>query len=60
MGKARKALGSIAGRRKLASFRPLFPHTNDTTINDIAKIYDDILALSRLAGMTFVKIPLIN
>jgi hypothetical protein len=47
-GKALKVFGGITVRRKLSSLRSVFPHTNDTAIKDIAGIYNDVLALSRL------------
>jgi hypothetical protein len=55
-GKALEAFGeatlrgveNLAIRRKLASFRSVFPHKNDTTIENIELIYDDVLEISRL------------
>ena len=38
---------NIVIRRKLSTYRSLFPHTDDTTIKDIDSIYENILELSR-------------
>jgi hypothetical protein len=48
-GKALEALGveNLVIRRKLASFRSVFPHDNDTMIRDIEQVYDDLLELTR-------------
>jgi len=54
-GKALEAFGeaalrgveNITIRRKLATLRPVFPHTDNTDIPDIDTVYDDALELSR-------------
>jgi hypothetical protein len=42
-----KAFENITIRRKLASFRPTFPHDDHTTVENIEVIYDDVLEFSR-------------
>jgi hypothetical protein len=54
-GKALEAFGeaalrgveNITIRRKLATLRSVFPHTDNTDIPDIDTVYDDVLELSR-------------
>jgi hypothetical protein len=38
---------NIVIRRKLSTYRSLFPHTDETTIKDIDFVYENILELSR-------------
>ena len=42
-----KILENIAIRRKLASFRSVFPHDDNTTDKVLGGIYDDVLEFSR-------------
>ena len=45
-----KAFENLIVRRKLASFRSVFPHDDPTKIKNIEGIYDDILEFSRLVS----------
>ncbi|KIM86149.1 hypothetical protein PILCRDRAFT_335112 [Piloderma croceum F 1598] len=42
-----KAFKNLIIRRKLASFRPVFPHDDSTNVDNIESIYDDILEFTR-------------
>jgi hypothetical protein len=42
-----KAFENVMIRRKLASFRAVFPHGDPTAVKNIERIYDDILEFSR-------------
>lgn len=43
----KKTLGTMSGHKKLSSFGFIFPHDDDTAVNNISGIYDDILEFSR-------------
>jgi hypothetical protein len=38
---------NVVIRRKLSTYRSLFPHADDTTIRDIDSVYENVLELSR-------------
>jgi len=42
-----KTFENMAIRRKLASFRSVFPHDDNTTVKNLGGIYDDVLEFSR-------------
>jgi len=52
-----KAFKNLVIRRKLDSFRSVFPHDDTSKVNNIESIYDDILEFTRPVSerMTFVK-----
>jgi len=52
-----KAFENIIVRRKLASFRSVFPHDDPSEVKNIDGIYDDILEFSRSVsgGTLFVE-----
>ena len=52
-----KTIESLIIRRKLASFRSVFPHDDDTAVENITRIYNDVLEFSRSIspGTIFAK-----
>jgi hypothetical protein len=42
-----RGVENIVIRRKLSTYRSLFPHADETTIKDIDSVYENILELSR-------------
>ena len=48
--KIMKTFQKLVISRKLASFRSVFPHDDDTTVENLGEIYDDVLDFSRLVG----------
>ena len=61
-GKAIEAFGeatlrgveNVVIRRKLSTYRSLFPHTDDMTIKNIDTVYENVLELSRYSSYPFV------
>jgi hypothetical protein len=48
--KIMKTFKKLVISRNLASFRSVFPHDDDTTVENLGEIYDDVLDFSRLVG----------
>ena len=46
----KKTFGIMSGHKKLSSFHFIFPHDDDTTVENLGEIYDDVLDFSRLVG----------
>jgi hypothetical protein len=61
-GKAIEAFGeatlrgveNVVIRRKLSTYRSLFPHADDTTIKNIDTVYENVLQLSRYSSHPFI------
>jgi hypothetical protein len=49
-----KTIESLIIRRKLATFRSVFPHDDDTTVQNITGIYNDVLEFSKSISPSFL------
>jgi hypothetical protein len=56
--KIMKTFESIVVRRKLASFRPIFPHHDRTSVKNIEGIYGDVLEFSRPVAVNIIFVNL--